>query len=79
MPQLSLYLDASTMETLRADASREGKTLSNFVRTVLQDRTANGQWPQGFFDLYGALADDPTFVEPPELPWDANRPIPSFD
>ena len=42
MPQLSLYLDASTMETLRADASREGKTLSNFVRTVLQDRAANG-------------------------------------
>lgn len=79
MPQLSLYLDAPTMEHLRADASKEGKTLSSFVRTVLEDRATNGQWPQGFFGLYGSLTDDPTFAEPPELPWDTNRPIPSFD
>ena len=31
MPQLSLYMDEPTMEGLRRDAAREGKTLSKFV------------------------------------------------
>ena len=42
MPQLSLYMDEPTMEGLRRDAAREGKTLSKFVAG----------------DLYGACDDD---------------------
>ena len=73
MAQLSLYVDDSTMEDLRRDAAREGKTLSKFVAGVLRDRDTNGLWPPGFFDLYGVCADD-TFVEPPEIPWEFDAP-----
>lgn len=73
MPQLSLYLDDPTMESLRANAAREDKTLSKFVAGVLRDHAENNLWPQGFFDLYGACDDD-TFVVPPEIPWEYDAP-----
>ena len=39
MPQLSLYMDEPTMEGLRRDAAREGKTLSKFVYGACDDDT----------------------------------------
>lgn len=73
MPQLSLYLDGPTMESLRANAAREDKTLSKFVAGMLRDHAESNRWPQGFFNLYGACDDD-TFVEPPEIPWELDAP-----
>ena len=61
------------MESLRANAAREDKTLSKFVAGVLRDHAENNLWPQGFFDLYGACDDD-TFVVPPEIPWEYDAP-----
>lgn len=72
MAQLSLYLDDASMEDLRRSAQSRGVTLSKYVRDVLVD-DAHGGWPNGFFDLYGAL-DDPSFVEPPEIPWELDTP-----
>lgn len=77
MAQLSLYLEDPMMESLRQDASRDGKTLSKFVASVLKDHANNNLWPRGFFNLYGAC-DDETFVEPPEIPWELDAPRKSF-
>lgn len=77
MPQLSLYMDEPMMESLRQDASREGKTLSKFVAGVLKDRAENNRWPHGFFNLYGAC-DDGVLVEPPDEPFDLD-PIPALE
>lgn len=74
MPQLSLYLDEAAMEKLRTDASLAGKTLSKYVKSILDDRDSlDGKWPQGFFDLYGALDDD-SFRRPSELSWELDTP-----
>lgn len=76
MPQLSLYLDDATMESLRSDAGRENMSLSQYARGLIQNR-AESAWPKGFWATYGAL-DDPTFVEPPELDASLDGSI-SFD
>lgn len=66
MPQLSLYLDDSTMELLRGEAQRTGTSLSKYAGAVIRERSSN-TWPQGFFNLYGCI-DDETFEAPEELP-----------
>ena len=77
MAQLSLYVDDSTMEDLRRDAAREGKTLSKYTAGVLRERKERNGWPRGFFNLYGACDDD-TFVAPPDVPFDLD-PIPALE
>lgn len=57
MPQLSLYLDESTMEALRQDAARAGTSLSKYVANVLHEHAESSRWPDGFFDLYGSFDD----------------------
>ena len=79
MPQLSLYLDEDTMNALRRDANVAGLSLSKYVSRVLQEQAENKGWPEGWFDLYGSLADDDSFQEPEDLPYELDRPIPTFD
>lgn len=76
MPQLSLYLDGETMESLRDGAGRERVSLSQYARCLIQNQ-AESAWPAGFWETYGAL-DDPTFVEPLELDVSLDDSI-SFD
>lgn len=76
MPQVSLYLDEDTMETLRKEAGREQISLSQYTRRLVQNK-AEQAWPASFWSTYGAL-DDPTFVEPPELDAWLDEPA-SFD
>lgn len=76
MPQLSLYLDDATMESLRSDAGCENVSLSQYARELIQNR-AESAWPKSFWATYGAL-DDPTFAEPPELDASLDEPV-SFD
>ena len=76
MPQLSLYLDDQTMETLRNDAAREGTSLSKHARHLISNN-ASSAWPAGFWDLYGSI-DDPTFVRPPDEPYDLDDPCDFF-
>ena len=73
MAQLSLYVDDSTMEDLRRDAAREGKTLSKYAAGVLRERKTNGPWAPGVFGLYGVCGDG-TFVAPPGIPWGFDAP-----
>ena len=79
MPQLSLYMDEPTMEMLRANASDAGFSLSKYVSDILHSQNNNHGWPDGFFDLYGILADDDSFVVPPDPPFDTDESIPAFD
>lgn len=87
MPQVSLYVDNALMQGLRADAEREGVSLSKYVaqrlresRAVNRERcnTPSGM-PKGYFDrLYGCV-DDPTFAVPEELDFSLDAPRIAFD
>ena len=75
MPQVSLYVDDATMESLRADAAREGLSLSKHVARRLNSAdaglrgrcdTASGM-PQGYFEQFYGCIEDETFVRPPQL------------
>lgn len=76
MPQLSLYLDDESMESLREESKREGLSLSKYARVQLA-RT-NGTWPVSFWSTYGSL-DDETFTIPEESTTLLDGPLPSFD
>lgn len=48
---------------------------------LLEERAApaGSEWPESFWNCIGAIADDPTFEAPEELPWELDAPLPSFD
>lgn len=77
MPQLSLYLDESSMSSLRERALREDVSISKFVGNLVRNESSTG-WPAGFWDLYGA-ADDDSFAVPPELDFASDSPRGSWD
>ena len=83
MPQVSLYVDDATMESLRTEAAREGTSLSKHVSTRIKKAQARqlgrcntpSGMPEGFFErLYGCIDDD-SFVRPkqPEFALDFSR------
>ena len=58
MPQLSLYVDDATMETLRTSARGEGVSMSRYASNLIRERAQNGGWPQGYWEsIYGCLDD----------------------
>lgn len=73
MPQLSLYLNHEEMERVRESASRQGTTLSRYVASVLRDERDRNAWPPSYFALYGSLADDDSFREPDDEPFDSKH------
>ena len=77
MPQLSLYLNSATMNTLRCNAARENKSLSRFVAELLE-RPYENAYPSSFWATYGAMTD-PTFVVPDDIDPSIDGPVPSFD
>jgi hypothetical protein len=75
MPQLSLYLDESSMSMLREASKREGTSISKCARARLA-RTEN-TWPGSFWETYGAVQDE-TFTVPDEMDAALDGPLPSF-
>lgn len=73
MPQLSLYLDDTSMESLRAHAADEGLSLSKYVKNMLNENAHSSGWPAGWFDLYGSLADV-DFPLPDDPPFEDDIP-----
>lgn len=62
MPQLSLYIDDATMETLRSAAKGEGVSMSRYASNLIKSQSRFGGWPKGYWEaVYGCLTDD-TFV-----------------
>lgn len=83
MPQVSLYVDDQAMEELRADAAREGTSLSKYVaariRRDSQLGVVSGAPTQLLDKLYGCLADDDSFARPPQLEYDFDAPRLAFE
>ncbi|CDD68010.1 putative uncharacterized protein [Eggerthella sp. CAG:368] len=77
MPQLSLYLDDTTMDVLRRSAEKEGVSLSHYARRLIQDQ-ASSAWPVSFWGTYGSVKDD-SFVAPEELDPELDGELVSFD
>ncbi len=64
MPQLSLYIDDSTMDTLRASAQSEGVSMSKYAAGLIRKRAQFGGWPDGYWEsVYGALDDETYNIE----------------
>lgn len=76
MAQLSLYMDDTAMDELRADAEAAGKSISSYAREVLEKRHeaergwVNG-WPPGYFENLKPL----NFEEPIDLPPEPIEPL----
>jgi hypothetical protein len=63
MPQVSLYLDETTLRRIELAATTEGVSLSKYVARKLRS-SMEDEWPAHFGDLFGAI-DDGTFgVDP---------------
>lgn len=77
MPQVSLYLDEPSMENLREDAAHAEVSLSKYVAQLIQNRRERGEWPQGYWDIYGALKDE-SFQVPEDSDASLDGPLPSF-
>ncbi len=62
MPQLSLYLDKTTLKMLEKAAKINNTSVSKWVRDhVVQ--ALRDKWPDGYFQLFGAV-DDISFGAP---------------
>lgn len=62
MSQVTIYLDKSTEQKARAAAKRAGKSLSGWLRSVIEG-APEGEWPSDFQCLFGSIDDD-RFVAP---------------
>ena len=73
MPQISLYIDESTLKKIELLAQKERKSISKWVgiriKSALQET-----WPENYFSLYGRISDN-KFKRPsqPELGNNAGR------
>lgn len=57
MPQISLYIDESTLKKVEASAKKEHLSLSKWVAQLIRTRVAN-EYPADFENLFGSIADD---------------------
>ena len=62
MPQVTVYLDKRTEQKARSAAKRAGKSLSGWLRVVIQ-LAPEGEWPGDFERLFGSIGDE-RFVAP---------------
>lgn len=62
MPQVTIYLDEKTEQKVRAAAKRAGKSLSGWLRTVIE-QAPEGEWPAEFDRFFGSICDE-RFVAP---------------
>jgi len=63
MGQVTLYLDSQTVERMKAAAKAAGTSQSQWVATLIREKTAT-VWPPTIAQLAGAWKDDfPTLEE----------------
>ena len=65
MPQLSLYLDETTHQSVVTAANRENKSLSAWAREHLLEAATPKGWPPGYFEFLESVDVD---IERPEQP-----------
>ena len=64
IPTMTYEEQVNLMEVL-VNAIKAGISRKKTAKTVKKD--CKNSYPKGYFDLFGSI-DDPTFVEPEELP-----------
>jgi hypothetical protein len=57
MPQLSLYIDKTTLQKIETAAKLEHLSISKYVVKKLNESMFNA-WPENYENLYGAIDDD---------------------
>jgi hypothetical protein len=62
MAQVTIYLDEKTEQKARSAAKRSGKSLSAWLRRVIET-APEAEWPHDFERLFGAIKDE-RFVAP---------------
>ncbi len=70
MPQISLYIDRETMKKIERVAGESNMSISRWVRENLRN-VLSDEYPQGFFDLFGAVDDD-SFRRPDQPGFDSD-------
>jgi len=65
MPQLSLYVDQTTLDLVTKAARAENTSVSKLVTQILA-RKLDDSWPPGFADTYGQITDS-SFATPTEV------------
>ena len=75
MPQISLYIDESTLRKVEYAAARQHKSLSKWVIDQIKPKI-EAIYPTDFENLFGSISDS-TFARPEELSfeYDAKREI----
>lgn len=73
MPQACIYFEEKTMTAAKAQAAREGLSLSRHLATLVEEREKASRWPDRFFATFGALDDDFALPERPDWSLDAAR------
>ena len=66
MPQISLYVDDQTMESLRLSAAQNNTSLSKYAAAAIADRVASSEsrFSSVWFDeVYGSIPDFPSLEE----------------
>ena len=62
MPQLSLYIDAETLQKIEKSAKMNKTSVSKFVSAALKEYFSKN-WPEGYQDVFGSVMDD-SFTKP---------------
>lgn len=62
MPQISLYIDESTLEKVECAAKKENISISKWVAQQIRTKI-EPEYPVGFEDLFGSIGDA-SFVTP---------------
>jgi len=65
MPQLSLYIDQSTLQQVEKAAKSARMSVSRWVRSRLHSSFEHS-WPDTYFDLFGSIRD--TSFDIPDSP-----------
>ncbi|ADK79795.1 hypothetical protein [Sediminispirochaeta smaragdinae] len=75
MPQLSLYIDKTTLQKIEAAAKLEHLSISKYVVKKLNESMFNA-WPENYENLYGSIDDDSfTLVKIEDFSNDAERDL----
>jgi hypothetical protein len=57
MPQISLYIDETTLKKVESAASRQHVSISKWVADQIRSKV-DPVYPKGFEDLFGSVSDD---------------------
>ncbi len=72
MPQISLYIDKDTLTKIEKAAAKERISISKWVGNNLK-KTIKGNYPPGYFDLFGSITDESFEIEKLSFDQDIKR------